>query len=75
MIDYGATKRLRRSERLGACVLYCALARGDEDMLVTIAIEGGYKSRHFNRQVGMAGRGRGRSGSKGLNGGRAGGLG
>eukprot|EP00939_MAST-03C_sp_MAST-3C-sp1_P001451 g1451.t1 len=51
LIDYGATKVLTREERLLCCVLYAALARGDEQMLYDIAISGGYKSKHMNREV------------------------
>ena len=51
LIDYGATKRLNRSERLSACALYCALRRNDEEKLAQIAIAGGYKSKHLNKKV------------------------
>ena len=51
LIDYGATKRLNRSERLSACALYCALQRNDEEKLAQIAIAGGYKSKHLNKKV------------------------
>lgn len=38
-------------ERLIACVMYAALARGDHNMLVDVSINGGYKSRHMNPDV------------------------
>jgi len=51
LIDYGSTKRLQRTERLSACIMYAALARGDADMLYNIAVAGGYKSKHMNKEV------------------------
>jgi len=51
LIDYGSVKRLNRSERLSACVLYAALRRNDEEMLLNIAISGGYKSKYLNKKV------------------------
>lgn len=51
LIDYGATKELSREERLICCVLYVALARGDEDMLYDIAVAGGYKSKHMRKDI------------------------
>ena len=51
LIDYGATKRLSRSERLSACVMYAALGRRDEDVLLDLAATGGYKSKHMNKEV------------------------
>jgi aarF domain-containing kinase len=44
LIDYGATKRLEEGERLTACCLYAALARGDTEMLYNLALAGGYVS-------------------------------
>eukprot|EP00041_Stephanoeca_diplocostata_P020645 m.465737 g.465737 ORF g.465737 m.465737 type:complete len:203 (-) comp21629_c0_seq20:1231-1839(-) len=38
-------------ERLIACVLYAALARGDTKMLVDVSVNGGYKSKHMNSDV------------------------
>jgi hypothetical protein len=49
LIDYGATKRLTREERLlGAC-LYAALGRRDEKTVKHIVMLSGYKSK-YNRQ-------------------------
>jgi hypothetical protein len=49
MIDYGATKRLIRNERLSACLLYAALKRKDEKTLFDMCDVGGYKSKYGNR--------------------------
>ena len=46
LIDFGATKRLTRGERLSACVLYAAIARGDKDAVLRLCRVGGYKSKH-----------------------------
>ena len=43
--------RLSRAERLSACCLYAALARGDGEKLADLAVAGGYKSKHMNREV------------------------
>ena len=51
LIDYGATKRLTREERLSACCLYAALGRADHDRIADLAIAGGYKSKHMDREV------------------------
>lgn len=51
LIDYGSTKRLSRSDRIMACVIYAALARGDRGMIVDVARNGGYKSKYFNQDV------------------------
>ena len=51
LIDYGATKRLTRNERLAACMLFAALARKDEQMLFTMCDLGGYKSKYGRRDV------------------------
>jgi len=50
MIDYGATKKLTRNERLTACLLWAALYRSDEDLLWELSILGGYKSK-YGRKV------------------------
>lgn len=50
-IDYGATKVLTRNERITACVLFAALARGDKDMLFEIADVGGFKSKYGDKDV------------------------
>jgi len=50
-VDYGATKRFTRKERLAACVLYAALHRGDEEMLSTMCDIAGYKSKYGRKDV------------------------
>eukprot|EP00947_MAST-08B_sp_MAST-8B-sp1_P002690 g2690.t1 len=50
-IDYGATKRLTRGERLITCVLYAALRRGDREMIFDLCENGGYKSKHMDQDV------------------------
>ena len=51
LIDYGATKRLTRNERLSACLLFAALHRKDEEMLFQMCDIGGYKSKYGRRDV------------------------
>jgi aarF domain-containing kinase len=51
LIDYGSTKRLKRAERLSACCMYAALARRDADTLYNLAVAGGYKSKHMDKEV------------------------
>lgn len=51
LIDFGATKRLDRNERLSACLLYAALARGDETLLHNLCKVGGYKSKYGKKEV------------------------
>lgn len=51
LIDFGATKKLTRNERLSACLLYAALARKDEKMLFDMCDVGGYKSKYGNKKV------------------------
>lgn len=51
MIDYGATKRLTRNERITACVLYAALYHRNEDLLFDLVKVGGYKSKYFRRDI------------------------
>jgi predicted unusual protein kinase regulating ubiquinone biosynthesis (AarF/ABC1/UbiB family) len=51
LIDFGSTKKLTRSERLLACLLYAAIARRDEQMLFDLCEIGGYKSKHGNKEV------------------------
>lgn len=51
LIDYGATKRLTRAERLTACALFAALKRRDKDMIKNIALAGGYKSKYMDMDV------------------------
>jgi aarF domain-containing kinase len=51
LIDYGATKRLDRNERLSACMLFAALAKRDEQMLFQMCDIGGYKSKYGKRDV------------------------
>jgi aarF domain-containing kinase len=53
LIDFGATKKLTRNERLSACLLYAALARNDSRMLFDMCDVGGYKSKYGNKQVVM----------------------
>lgn len=42
MIDYGATKRFTRNERLTVCLIYAALARKDKQKLFDLCKVGGY---------------------------------
>jgi aarF domain-containing kinase len=51
LIDYGATKRLSRNERLSTCLLYAALAREDQEVLYTLSEVGGYKSKYGRKDV------------------------
>eukprot|EP00980_Cylindrotheca_fusiformis_P000442 scaffold106_cov123-Cylindrotheca_fusiformis.AAC.10 len=51
MIDYGATKRFSRNERLSACLIYAALARKDEQRLYDLCEVAGYKSKHGKTHV------------------------
>ena len=51
MIDYGATKRFTRNERLTMCLMYAALARNDEDRLWDLTRVGGYRSKHGRHDV------------------------
>lgn len=50
-IDYGATKRFSRNERLAACVLYAALYRGDAEVLFQMCEIAGYKSKYGRKDV------------------------
>lgn len=51
LIDFGATKQLTRGERLSACILYAAIARGDRDAVLRLCRVGGYKSKHMDMDV------------------------
>uniref|UniRef100_A0A7S1BL09 ABC1 atypical kinase-like domain-containing protein n=1 Tax=Corethron hystrix TaxID=216773 RepID=A0A7S1BL09_9STRA len=51
LIDYGATKRLTRNERLAACLMFAALHRNDDDMLWELSVIGGYKSKNNRKDV------------------------
>lgn len=51
LIDYGATKRLTRNERLAACLLYAALYRNDEGRLFDLVKISGYKSKYMRQDV------------------------
>jgi predicted unusual protein kinase regulating ubiquinone biosynthesis (AarF/ABC1/UbiB family) len=51
LIDYGATKRLTRNERLAVCLLYAALAREDEQKLFEMSEIGGYKSKYGKKEI------------------------
>ena len=51
MIDYGATKRFTRNERLSACLIYAALARQDEKLLYDMCEVAGYKSKYRKPHV------------------------
>jgi len=51
LIDYGATKRLTRNERLSACLIFAALGRNDDDLLWDLCMLGGYKSKHNRKDV------------------------
>ncbi len=46
LIDFGATKRLTRGERLTACAIYAALKKRDKKMIKDISLAGGYKSKY-----------------------------
>lgn len=51
LIDYGQTKRFTRNERLAACILFVALMRKDEQMLLNMCQVGGYKSKYGRSDV------------------------
>ncbi|CAJ1965814.1 unnamed protein product [Cylindrotheca closterium] len=51
LIDYGATKRLIRNERLSMCLLYAAIHRRDEEKLFQLCDIGGYKSKYGRRDI------------------------
>ena len=51
LIDYGATKRLSRNERLTACLLFAAIYRNDKQVLFDMSEIGGYKSKYGNKEV------------------------
>jgi len=51
MIDYGATKRLTRNERLNACLIFAALHRNDKDRLYEICEVSGYKSKYGRKDI------------------------
>jgi len=51
LIDFGAVKRLTEKERITACVIFCALKRGDKDKLWEMGKMAGYKSKHMNPDV------------------------
>jgi aarF domain-containing kinase len=51
MIDYGATKRFSRNERLSACLIYAALARKDEQRLFDLCEVAGYRSKYSKPHV------------------------
>ena len=46
LIDFGATKRLTRGERLVACVIYAALKRRDKEMVKAVCMSTGFKSKY-----------------------------
>ena len=50
-IDYGSTKHFTRNERLGVCLLYAALHKKDEEMLLNLVQVGGYKSKYGRSDV------------------------
>jgi aarF domain-containing kinase len=50
LIDFGATKRLTRGERLTSCVLYVALKKRDKEMVKDLSIAGGYKSKYMKME-------------------------
>ncbi len=50
LIDFGATKRLTRGERLSACAIYVALKKRDQEMIKNIAMAGGYKSKYMKME-------------------------
>ena len=51
LIDYGATHRMTREERLIAALTYAALGRRDVDLLQLICEESGYKSKWSKKEV------------------------
>lgn len=51
LIDYGATKRLTRNERLSSLVLFAALYRNDEEVLYNLSQVGGYKSKYGRKDI------------------------
>jgi aarF domain-containing kinase len=51
LIDYGATKRFTRNERLAACMLFAALYRKDEQRLFDMCDISGYKSKYGKKDV------------------------
>jgi len=51
LIDYGATKRLNRNERLSMCLLYAAIYRRDEEKIFQQAEIVGYKSKYGRRDI------------------------
>ena len=51
LIDYGATKRLTRNERLSVCLLFAALHRQDQERLFQMCQLGGYKSKYGRKDV------------------------
>ena len=50
-IDYGATKRMTKQERMSTCLLYAAIYRKDKERLFQLCEIGGYKSKHGDRDV------------------------
>ena len=51
LIDFGATKHLTRNERLSTCLIYAALYRKDEQLLVDMAQVNGYKSKYGRKDI------------------------
>jgi aarF domain-containing kinase len=51
LIDFGATKHLTEKERIGACVMFAALHRRDEQMMIDMAQVSGYKSKYGKKEV------------------------
>jgi len=51
LIDYGATKKLTRNERLTVCLLYAALRRKDQQKLFDMCQIGGFKSKYGKKDV------------------------
>jgi aarF domain-containing kinase len=51
LIDFGATKRLTRNERLAACIIFAALHRKDAQMMIDLSQVGGYKSKYGKKEV------------------------
>ena len=51
LIDFGATKRYSRNERLMACLTFAALAKNDEQMLLDLVLVTGYKSKYNDKEV------------------------
>jgi predicted unusual protein kinase regulating ubiquinone biosynthesis (AarF/ABC1/UbiB family) len=51
LIDFGATKHLTRNERLMTCLVYAALYRKDEQLLVDMAQVNGYKSKYGRKDI------------------------